>query len=154
VAALLLPTQEDLDPVAGLEDRLRQLAGLVGLPVPSDHLNSLDRREVQRFVASLFDLALDARLFVAPEDLAYLVEQPPPGWNEEALRQGALLVKTGLFTGPLDSPLGAREVDHLLLQLARLLREVGVESGSFRSCRRLRAGGFWSCEALPATFSR
>jgi stage II sporulation protein D len=162
LAHRLLPARLDAAAPERLEGQLRRLAELAGLPMPVDRLESTDRREVQRFIASLFDLALDARLFVAPADLPYLIEEPPPGWDEEALRQGALLVRSGLFTAPLDTPLEADEVDHLLIQLALLVRVLEVEPVRFQGLtapelRVRKEGGQEETLSLPAgvpTFRR
>ncbi len=61
---------------------------------------ALERREVQRFLGSMFDLAADARLFVRPEELGYLVANPPADWNAEDRRLAAYLVKSGLLAAP------------------------------------------------------
>lgn len=121
----LIPVVQEDSPGVSLASRLRKLASMAGLPLPSDELRSLERREVQRFVASVFDLAVDSRLFVAPEDLPYLLDQPPPtGWTESDLRLAAYLVKSGLLAGPLDQPLTAHEIEETLLELALFLRVV------------------------------
>lgn len=133
----LLPLNGGLDPRGALEQRLRQLAHLAGLPLPDDQLVSLERREVQRFVASVFDLALDARLFVAAEDIPYLLEDPPAEWDEEALRQAAYLAASGLFSGEVTGSVDADEVEGLLLNLAVLLHVVREEPASFQ---RLEGG--------------
>lgn len=104
--------------------RLEHLALLAGLPIPRDRLASLERREVQRFIASIFDLALDARLFVSPEDLPYLLDDPPATWSEEDLQLAAYLMKSGLLAGDLNEPLTAAEVDETLYRLAIYLRVV------------------------------
>ena len=121
---------------AALGARFEHLALLAGLPVPDDRLASLDRREVQRFVASLFDLALDARLFVAREDLPYLLDVRPPDWTEPDLRLAAYLMRSGLLTGDLDRPLSAAEIEETLFQLALFLRVL-----ERREVRYLSAGG-------------
>ncbi len=54
-------------PRKALEERLRTVARTAGLPLPEDRLASLDRREVRRFVRSLFDLVLDPRLLADPD---------------------------------------------------------------------------------------
>jgi stage II sporulation protein D len=134
-------TEQLLPPAAGrpdheiLQARLEHLALLAGLAVPRERLGSLDRREVQRFVAAAFDLALDARLLVAPEDVAYLLHDPPRGWSQEDLRGAAYLVKSGLITGPLDQPLQQEEIERLLLALAELLQVVRREEVSFLGLR-------------------
>ncbi len=116
---------------ARLETRLRQLARLAGLPLPDDHLASLERREVQRFVASLFDLALDARLFVSPQDVPYLLHDPPPDWGPDELRQAASLVQSGLLSGSLDAALSDDEVELLLYRLAEMLYVVRRDEVTF-----------------------
>jgi stage II sporulation protein D len=103
-------------------DRLQTLARLAGLTTPDDRLDSVDRREVQRFIGSQFDLALDARLFMADEDVAYLIDNPPANWSEEDLHLAAYLNRTGLLGGPLDGPLDPQEIDETLYQLALFLR--------------------------------
>ena len=146
---------------AALGARFEHLALLAGLPVPDDRLASLDRREVQRFVASLFDLALDARLFVAREDLPYLLDVRPPDWSESDLRLAAYLVRSGLLAGDLDRPLSAAEIEETLFQLAlfllvlerREVRYLSAEGGELR----FRAAGEEQALALPArlaTFRR
>ncbi|MEA2559830.1 MAG: hypothetical protein QOH06_1334 [Acidobacteriota bacterium] len=130
-------TEQLLPPAPGrpehevLQARLEHLALLAGLAVPRDRLGSLDRREVQRFVSASFDLALDARLLVAPEDVTYLLHDPPKDWSQEDLRRAAYLVKSGLITGPLDQPLQREETEGMLLALAELLQVVRREEVSF-----------------------
>ena len=127
----LLPPAAERPPYEVLQARLEHLALLAGLSVPRERLGSLDRREVQRFVAAAFDLALDARLLVAPEDVTYLLHDPPKDWSQEDLRRAAYLVKSGLITGPLDQPLQQEEIEGMLLALAELLQVVRREEVSF-----------------------
>lgn len=129
----ILPPTTGVPPVQALAARLEHLAFLAGLPAPRERLASLDRREVQRFVSSAFDLALDARLFLAPEDVEYLLSNPPRDWSEDDRRRAAYLIRSGLISGPLDQPLSDREVDRMLLALAELLRVVEREDVSFLS---------------------
>jgi len=129
----LLPPASGAAPAAVLSARLEHLALLAGLPVPRERLGSLDRREVQRFVAYAFDLVLDARLFMAPEDVKYLLNDPPKDWSEEDLRRAAYLMKSGLMTGPLDRPLSDNEVESMLLALAEMLQVVRREDAAFLS---------------------
>jgi stage II sporulation protein D len=117
----LLPATGDPGPAA-LAARFEHLALLAGLPIPDDRLASMDRREVQRYVASLFDLALDARLFVAREDLPYLLDVRPPNWSESDLLLAAYLMRSGLLTGELEQPLAAAEIEETLFELAVFLR--------------------------------
>jgi len=129
----LLPPAAGVSPVGMLGARFEHLALLAGLPAPRQRLASLDRREIQRYVSSAFDLALDARLFLAPEDVKYLLNDPPPDWSEEDRRRAAYLLKSGLVTGPLDQPLSDDEVERMLLALAELLRVMRREDVSFFS---------------------
>ncbi|HEX9942241.1 MAG TPA: SpoIID/LytB domain-containing protein [Thermoanaerobaculia bacterium] len=150
----LLPPAAGVSPVGALGARLEHLALLAGLPAPRERLASLDRREVQRYVSAAFDLALDARLFLAPEDVRYLLNDPPRDWSEEDRRRAAYLVKSGLVTGPMDQPLSEDEVERMLLALAELLRAVRREEVSFLSLqdRRLavRSGKEDKVYDLPA----
>lgn len=129
----LLPPAGGVSAAEALAARLEHLALLAGLPAPRQRLASLDRREVQRYVSAAFDLALDARLFLAPEDVNYLLNDPPPGWSEEDRRRAAYLIRSGLVTGPLDQALSEDEVERMLLALAELLRVVRREEVSFFS---------------------
>ncbi len=131
----------ELDSAPGLERTLVRLADAAGLATPEDHLASLERREVQRFLGSLFDLAADARLFVHPEELPYLVANPPPDWNLEDRRLAAFLVQSAMLAPPAAnaaaSPGGAparvtaREVEDLVVQLALFLRLLEQREAGF-----------------------
>ena len=83
-----------------------------------------------------FDLALDARLFLAPEDVQYLLNNPPRDWSEEDRRRAAYLIRSGLVSGPLDQPLSGDEVERMLLALAELLHVVRREDASLPLRRR------------------
>jgi stage II sporulation protein D len=121
-------------PPRELAARLEHLALLAGLPAPdNERLVSLDRREVQRFVASAFDLALDAKVLLAAQDVNYLVKDPPPDWTDDDRRRAAYLAKSGLLTGPPDQPLRDDEVERMLLALAEMLQVVRREQVSFLS---------------------
>ncbi|MDY7095092.1 MAG: SpoIID/LytB domain-containing protein [Acidobacteriota bacterium] len=128
---VLLPVDPQLDSRTALEKRLRELAHLAGLPAAEDRLASIQRQEVQRFVASIFDLALDAQLFVDPHDIPYLLSNPPDSWGEQALRQAAYLVASGLFDEDLEGELDEAEVERMLLQLAVMLHVVREEPAGF-----------------------
>jgi stage II sporulation protein D len=136
----LLPPPAGADRAAALASRLGDLARLAGLPVSEDRLGSLDRREVQRFVLSVFDLALDVELLVAGADLPYLAGDAPAGWEEEDLRRAAFLAKAGFLAGPLDRAPGGAELERLLLQLALHLQVVRQEEVRFV---RLDAAELW-----------
>jgi len=128
-----------------LERMLRRLAERAGLAVPEDHLRSLDRGEVQRFLASYFDLALDARLFGSREELARLVAAPPPGWSSEDRKFAAYLLAAGWLGGAPGPRLSAEELDELLLRLAVRLGLVEEVRAGFASLAgdllELRVGG-------------
>jgi stage II sporulation protein D len=129
----LLPPAAGASPAAVLGARLEHLALLAGLPAPREPLTSLDRREVQRFIAYVFDLALDARLFLAPEDVRYLLTDPPADWSDEDRQRAAYLLRSGLLSGPLDQPLSPDQIERMLLGLAELLHVVRREETSFFS---------------------
>jgi stage II sporulation protein D len=157
----LLPPPADVPAVESLRARLERLALLSGLPAPRERLAGLDRREVQRYIASAFDLALDARLFLAPEDVQYLLSNPPPDWSPEERRRAAYLMRSGLVSGPLDQPLSEGEIERTLLALAELLRVVRREEVSFLSVAAgqltVRSGKADKTYTLPpglATFRR
>ena len=114
-------------------ERFKQLAILAGLPIPEDRLASLERREVQRFIASIYALAVDVRLFVSQQDLAYLLDQPPPDWSDRELRLAAYLTRSGLLSGDLSEPLSAAEIEETLFRLALYLHVVESESGRYVS---------------------
>ena len=92
----LVPPPAGVAGAAAYGERLLALARLGGLAPAPRALTSLGARDVRRFVGAAFDLALDARLFVAAEDLPYLVQSPPPDWSDEDRRLAALFVKSGL----------------------------------------------------------
>ncbi|MGE5233278.1 MAG: SpoIID/LytB domain-containing protein [Acidobacteriota bacterium] len=129
----ILPIDAGVAPARAFGERLHALAGLAGLVPPEDRLASLERRELQRFLASTFDLAVDARLFVEPADLPYLVAMPPPGWGKAEVELAAYLLKSGLFDATLAGPVEPAEQEELLLRLAIYLGVVREEQVSFRS---------------------
>jgi stage II sporulation protein D len=129
----ILPPAPGSSPVQSFAARIEHLALLAGVPVPHERLTSLDRREVQRFIAYAFDLVLDARLLLAPQDVEYLLHDPPKDWSEEDRRAAAYLIHSGLIRGPLDKPLDDKEVEQTLLALSELLRVLRREEVSFLS---------------------
>lgn len=131
----LYPGTSGRNGVENLEARLRSLATAAGLAVPEDHLRSLARREVQRYLGSLFDLAVDARLFLPSEDVAYLVSNPPDDWSPGELQLAAYLVKSGLLVGEPRGELAASDLEELLLRLAVYLHAVQPLEGSFLALR-------------------
>jgi stage II sporulation protein D len=138
--ARILPTEQAGFSANGAAERLGQLAELAGLPVPDERLASLDRREVRRFVGSLFDLVLDARLFSSGGDAPQLLEEPPTEWSEEDLQLAAYLDRTGLLSGPFAGELSGEDFDEMLYQLAvylevlhsRHVRYLSREDGELR----------------------
>ena len=70
-----LLTTASQDRRQGLEAQLRQLGSLAGLVLPDDHLASLDRRELQRFVASLYSPKTQAAM---PPALRQLLRSHAP----------------------------------------------------------------------------
>jgi stage II sporulation protein D len=153
----LMPAASGVSPPQALAARIEHLALMAGLPAPRERLSSLDRREVQRYVAYAFDLALDARLFLAPQDVAYLLNDPPRDWSEEDLRRAAYLVKSGLMSGPLDQPLNQGEIESMMLALAELLQAVRREEVSYLSMETgqlaVRSGKEDRVYELPASVS-
>jgi stage II sporulation protein D len=114
-------------------ERFKSLAVMAGLPIPEDHLGSLERREVQRFIASIYDLALDVRLFVSMKDLEYLLDQPPLDWTDRELRLAAYLIQSGLLSAELEEPLERWEVEETLFRLALYLAVLESLEGRYLS---------------------
>lgn len=110
-----------------LAARLEQLALLAGLPVPQDRLASLERREVARYVASVFDLALDPRILSAGFPR---LADPPPDWRPRDVRF-ASFVAEGLLAEPRDRPLDGDETETLLFRLALYLGVLRQEEAHF-----------------------
>ena len=131
----LLPPAAGLSAADDLGARLAQLARLAGLTPPNNRLASLDRGEVQRYLASVLDMALDARLFVAPPDLAYLIADPPPNWSAADLRLATYFAKAGWLDPALQRPLDAEEAEVLILRLAVYLNVLREDEASFRGLK-------------------
>jgi stage II sporulation protein D len=138
---------------AAAEARLRGLATLAGLPASRGTLASLDRRDVRRFVGSLFDLVLDARLLAAGAESSALLVSPPPEWSEEDLRLAAYLDRTGLLSAPIDGELATAELEEMLFQLSLYLGVLETRSGGFlsRDANELLIKGQEGVESLPLT---
>lgn len=132
----LLPPAAGLSAADDLGARLAQLARLAGLTPPEDRLATLERGEVQRYLASVFDLALDARLFVAPPDLAYLIADPPPSWSAADLRLATYFAKSGWLDPALQRALDPEEAEALILRLAVYLNVLREDEGSFRGLKQ------------------
>jgi stage II sporulation protein D len=120
--------------VHNLAGRFEHLALLAGLAAPdNEKLRSLDRREVQRFVVSSFDLGLDSRLLLAGADATYLLKEPPADWTVEEKRRAAYLIHSGLLSGALDQALRDDEIERTLLALAELLQVLRRDDVTFLS---------------------
>ncbi|MGH9465578.1 MAG: SpoIID/LytB domain-containing protein, partial [Thermoanaerobaculia bacterium] len=114
-----------------LAARLEHLAFLAGLEAHGATLDSLDRRAVQTALADLLDLATDSELFVADEDLPYLLAALPADWPPQELRLAAYLAKQGILSGDPGRPLGEEEIEPLLFQLALFLQALEGREGRF-----------------------
>lgn len=147
-----------------LAQRLEHLAELAKLTLPVDHLRSLERREVARFVASIFDLVLDRRLVRG--DLAALLEQPPADWTRRELRLARFLLEHGLQVGTtaganpalgVTSELAEEEARVLLLELALYTGVLREEKVNFLALGEgklsVRAGKERQTYPLPARFA-
>lgn len=151
----LLPVAPEQDLRASTEARLRRLAVLAGLPIGDDRLHSLDRREVQRYVASLFDMAVDARLFVSASDLAYLLANPPANWRHDERRMAAYLMQSGLLSADGPPTVDGASIRRLLLQLALYLRVVERRVVTYMDYQegslKVRAGSEDAAYPMPPT---
>lgn len=149
---LLLPRPAGPESIA---TRLERLAGLAQLNLPSDRLKSLERREVARYLASIFDLVLDRRLVRG--DLAALVAQPPPDWAQREIRLARFLLEHGLLPGGPDGELPEEESRELLFELALYTGVLREENAVFLQVDQgkieVRAGKFRPKYSLPASFA-
>lgn len=156
LARRLFPRSPGIAPAAGLEARLEHLALLAGLKMPEHRLASLERREVQRFLFSAFDLGLDARLLMAKEDIAYLLQDAPAEWLDDDRMRAAYLRKTGLLGGALGASVADDEQDALLLALAERLQVMRREPVSYLSVADgrmvIRADKEDRVQVLPTSF--
>lgn len=120
-----------------LERALRSLATRAGVAASDDQLRSLERREVYRYLASLLDLVADARLFVHPEDLDYLVADPPADWSAEDRRFAAWLAASGLAVAgePRSGALLPAEAAEVLFRVALFLQVLDERGGGFGAVR-------------------
>lgn len=123
----LLPASTQRVTEASVAARFEHLALLAGLAIPRDSLRTLERQEVQRFLGSIFDLAVDARMFVSENDLDYLLDNPPASWSAGDLRLASYLRSSGLLAGAPEEAIDERVIEESLFHLARFLRVVGEE---------------------------
>ncbi len=128
--ALLPPAGARTEPRM-LAARLEHLAFLAGLPPAAAELASLDRRAVVAALARLLDLGPDSRLFVAAEDVPYLLTPVPADWSPEEQRQAAYLAKQGILAGDPGAALREEEIEPLLFELALFLQVVTRHEGRF-----------------------
>lgn len=117
--------------VARLEARLEGLASRASLPTPRDRLGSLERGEVRRFVASLFDLALEPRWLLEGSELARRLADPAVEWGAEEERRARLIAASGLLEGSAGEELAEEEVERMLLALGRLLGVIEERQAHF-----------------------
>ncbi len=127
----LLPRSRALHSAPAFAARVDQLATLAGLPAGERTLESLQRREVRRLIATVFDLVFDSRLFAADIDLAHLLDNPPADWDGEDLRRAEYLAASGLMEGSAQRPLAENDRERLLLRLAEMLAVLRQEAVSF-----------------------
>lgn len=143
-----------------LAARLEHLALLAGLPVPRDRLASLAPSEVQRYVGSVLDLALDRRLIATAAELRERLAAPPAAWGLGELRLADALLRHGLTldaasespaAGPVAATLPPVAVEEVLFELATYLgvveRRPAVFLGVGDGRLVLRRGG--EIEDLP-----
>ncbi len=156
--SFLPPKGIEADPEV-LAARLEHLALLAGLPMPEDRLASLDRREVQRFLASIFDLVLDLGRLAGSDRALEVGDPAPAGWSPRDLRLAVYLRESGLLAGSPAEPLTAAQIEESLFRLALLLRVIervegryqGIDEGALLLRRRRETLAFRLSENL-ATF--
>lgn len=123
--AVLLPSAESPGSREELEGRLRGLAELSSVPTPRDHLLSLEPSEVRRFVASIFDLALDPLLFRETGARERRRGGTEKEWSVVESRLRSLLLARN------SGGLRRSEIDGLLLDLAMVQGLVRFESAHY-----------------------
>ncbi|HVR30462.1 MAG TPA: SpoIID/LytB domain-containing protein [Thermoanaerobaculia bacterium] len=107
-----------------LEARVAALLRAAGMPGPDDAPASLDRAEVRRYLASVLDLAVDARV------LRPTLVEAEEGWSADELRLHARLAGAGLG-GEAAEIVEVAEIDEIALEVARLLGVVAEERAYF-----------------------
>ena len=125
---------------AAIEERLRDLASRVSLPTPADKLHSLRRREVARFVSSLFDLVLDVDLLA--EDAEDAAAPRGRQWTGTESRLRELLSSA---PEAVDEDLGQGQLEEMLFHVAAVLGIVRTQRAYFLERREdslfVRSGG-------------
>ncbi len=126
---------------SALEERLRSLARLAGLPDTGDRLRSLDRSEVRRYVRSVFDLVLDPSVLTA--DGADGGPAPPRLAGVVPASLPAARTASPPAAGPAstEARIDDAEAEWLILSLSRLLGLLQEDEVRFRDLdgRRLRS---------------
>ncbi|HMB53873.1 MAG TPA: SpoIID/LytB domain-containing protein [Thermoanaerobaculia bacterium] len=150
VTRALLPPPAGVPEERTLAVRLDALASAAGLPGGSSaRPASSERRDLVRWVADRFDLALGPRVLLAADDLGRLTTEPPTAWSAEERRQATLLVASGLYAGPEGEEISGAAAENMLFALARLAGVLRGERIAFRSIADA-AGGTRHLHALPA----
>lgn len=141
-------------PTEFLAVRLQRLAELARLTLPNDRLKSLERREVARYLASIFDLVLDRRLVRG--DLAALLAVPPPDWAQREIRLATFLLEHGLEPRG-EGELPEEEAKELLLELALYAGVLREENAAFLALGQgqleVRSGKLRHRYELPQSFA-
>ncbi|MDA8017169.1 MAG: SpoIID/LytB domain-containing protein [Thermoanaerobaculia bacterium] len=148
------------DPPALLSARLEQLALLADLPPPSRRLGSLRRPEVMRYVASLYDVAIDRRLMESATQVRVRLDQPPDDWGPRERRFGRYLINSALLETPApgdEASMGEEETAQLLFELGLYLGVLEEENAYFLQLRdnrlHVRDNGVRPAYALHSAFS-
>ena len=129
LTAVLLPPAGPREAPRMLSARLEHLALLAGVAPPTGELTSTDRRAVHALVGEMLELAEDSRLFLADEDVPYLLSAVPAGWSPDELRLAAYLTRLGLVPDDPARALDPGDVEELLFRLALYLRVVEEVEG-------------------------
>lgn len=117
-----------------LERAVLATAIRAGLAPKPARLASTARRDVFRFLGDALDLASDARLFVRPEEVDYLLGDRPAGWSADELRLAAWMAKSGLLRPALGGEtLAPEEAEGLLFRLALRLGAIEERELTFSS---------------------
>ncbi len=114
----------DGSPREVLQERLRSLARSAGLPLPDDRLASLERREVRRFVRSVFDMVLGPELMAEPAG-----SRPTSPAARPEIRRAGLIPGPGSGRGSLRDD----EAEWLVLSLGRLVGLLEEQELRFRT---------------------
>ncbi|MEM7354237.1 MAG: SpoIID/LytB domain-containing protein [Acidobacteriota bacterium] len=140
-----------------LAARMEYLATLAELSVPRDGLRSLRREEVMRFVASVFDLALDPRLRGSHQELVQLLTEAPANLQPRARELASYLVSSRLLALPGRVEMSPAEIEGLLFHLAEYLGVVQVQDSRFLALDQgrlaVKTGRFLRTHALSDGFS-